>query len=107
MCKHAPNLSFDVRSQHLTSDGVSLKRIPFDNRGIKTLCTHENKYLAVATFTKVQTVNAPSKVIIDQGFNPNLRNMAPDYKYTIELYNLPGMYKESEEKTKPNWKELS
>ena len=65
---------------------MALKRFNFEDRGIKSICIHKNKYLVVATFEKVQTVNAPMKSAIDQGFNPNLRNMAEDFRYAIEVY---------------------
>jgi len=91
----AQNLHFDVRQSNLVSEGVALKRFPLppldassDNphRGIKSMCIHKGKYLVVATFEKVPTRNAPTNAVIDQGFSPNLRNMAEDFRYAIEVY---------------------
>jgi hypothetical protein len=56
------------------------------------MCIHKGQYLVVATFQKVQTVNAPRNGIIRQGFSPNLGNLAQDYKYGIEVYELPPLY---------------
>jgi len=42
---------------------------------------------------------------VDQGFNPNIKNMASDYKYALEVYQVPQMFNESS--AKPNWKEMA
>jgi hypothetical protein len=57
MCRHAPNMYFDVRQSSLIADGVALKRYPFiqspnerlENRGIKQFCVHKD-HIVVATF---------------------------------------------------------
>jgi hypothetical protein len=77
-----------------------------ENKGIKDMCIHIGKYMVMATFEKVETVNAPSKIIIDQGWNPNLKNLAQDFKYQIEVHKLPGFVTDSKIQ-KRNWKEMA
>lgn len=105
MCKHPPSMFFDVRQSTLISDGLTLKRIPLEGRGIKTMVVHE-QYLVVATFKTAPTLTAPSKISIEQGFSPNHENMAPDYNYQIEVYALPSVYRPGST-GKVNWKEMT
>lgn len=93
MAIHAPSHVFDPRFlANPISSGVCLKQFPLKGRGVKCMCIHKGQYLVVATFQKVQTVNAPRNGIIRQGFSPNLGNLAQDYKYGIEVYELPPLY---------------
>ena len=41
------------------------------------------------------------------GFKPQLNNMAEDYSYQLEIYQIPGFMLASADKVKKNWKELS
>ena len=101
----APNQHFDIRQSSALSNGVCLKQFNFENRGIKTFCVHKG-HLVIATYQKVQSVNAPAEYVIAQGFKPSLKNMADDYRYALEVYKLPSYYANQDTK-KHNWKEIS
>lgn len=103
MFKHAPNNLFDVRQSNSVSNDLALKTCNFEARGIKSMCIFNN-YLAVASFNKTPTKNAPLQRDIDLGFKPNAGNMAADFIYHLDLYKLPSHYTNSE-LTKANWKE--
>lgn len=61
----------------MVSDGVVMHRIPKLSCGIKSMVVHQQKYLIMATFKKIETKNAPPKLVIDQGFKP--KTLAPDF----------------------------
>ena len=50
------------------------------------------------------TVDCPVQHVLDQGFSPNAKNMAPDYQYSLEVYQLPTRYS-NHSKEPTNWKE--
>lgn len=110
MAKHASakvQRYFDVRQGASLSQGILLKSFVFPNRGIKTMCIHQKKFLVIATYENVDTVKAPSQFVADKGWRPNLKNMAQDLKYQIELYLLPQHYHDTEQSpSEQAWEDL-
>jgi len=69
---------------------------------------HKGKYLAVATFTNVDTIKAPKNYIKDQGWTVNSKNLAQELKYRLDIFELPKYYQSEEnQRGKQNWKELN
>lgn len=69
---------------------------------------HKGKYLAVATFTNVDTIKAPKNYIKDQGWTVNSKNLAQELKYRLDIFELPKYYQSEEnQRGKQTWKELN
>ena len=89
---HALGHAFDPRiPANPVSNGVCLKQFFLKGRGVKCMKVHQGQYLIVATFRKVPTLNAPRSHALDRGFRPE-KNMAQDYRYALEVYELPEVY---------------
>tara|TARA_B110000285_G_scaffold139786_1_gene156454 strand:+ start:1474 stop:1734 length:261 start_codon:yes stop_codon:yes gene_type:complete len=72
------------------------------------MAIHKSKYLAVGTFTTIDTIKDPVKYIKDKGWNVNSKNMAQEFKYRLDIFELPKYYQSEENQSgKQNWKELN